>query len=72
MVQFSSHASSDIYSYVPENLYAKRIMSMPCGREQQIEVIEESFRAAKLRPKHLTKPELEPVEILPLLPDFER
>lgn len=41
-------------------------------REQQVEVIEESFRAAKLRPKHLTKPELEPVEILPLLPDFER
>ncbi|KAG0561502.1 hypothetical protein KC19_9G069500 [Ceratodon purpureus] len=41
-------------------------------REQQIEVIEESFRAAKLRPKHLTKPELEAVEILPLVPDFER
>ena len=43
-----------------------------CRREQQIEVIEESFRAAKLRPKHLTKPELEAVEILPLVPDFER
>lgn len=41
-------------------------------RQQQIEAIEESFRAAKQLPKHLTKPELEPVEILPLLPDFER
>lgn len=41
-------------------------------RDQQIEAIEESFRAAKLRPQHLTKPELHAVEILPLLPDFDR
>lgn len=45
---------------------------LPCPRDQQIKAIEESFKAAKLRPKHLTKPELEAVEILPLLPDFDR
>uniref|UniRef100_A0A0D6QWV7 Uncharacterized protein n=1 Tax=Araucaria cunninghamii TaxID=56994 RepID=A0A0D6QWV7_ARACU len=41
-------------------------------REQQIQAIEESFRVSKLRPVHQTKPGLEPVEILPLLPDFDR
>lgn len=41
-------------------------------REQQIRSIEESFRVAKLRPVHQRKPDLEPVEILPLLPDFDR
>lgn len=41
-------------------------------REQQIRSIEESFRAAQQRPIHQTKPSLEPVEILPLFPDFER
>lgn len=41
-------------------------------RDQQIEAIEESFRAAKVRPVHLTKPELHPVEVWPLLPDFDR
>lgn len=41
-------------------------------RDKQIEAIEESFRAAKLRPVHQTNPRLEPVEVLPLLPDFDR
>eukprot|EP00249_Psilotum_nudum_P017768 c26480_g1_i2 orf=617-3121(-) len=41
-------------------------------REQQIQSIEESFIVAKDRPVHQTKPGLEPVEILPLLPDFDR
>jgi len=41
-------------------------------REQQIQAIEESFRVSKLRPVHQTKPGLEPEEILPLLPDFDR
>lgn len=41
-------------------------------REKQIRSIEESFRVAKQRPVHQTKPALEPVEILPLLPDFDR
>jgi hypothetical protein len=42
------------------------------GRDQQIQAIEESFRLSKLMPVHQTKPELEPVEIIPLLPDFDR
>jgi hypothetical protein len=41
-------------------------------RDQQIQAIEESFRLSKLMPVHQTKPELEPVEIIPLLPDFDR
>ncbi|MQL86103.1 hypothetical protein Taro_018632 [Colocasia esculenta] len=41
-------------------------------REKQIKAIEESFRAAKLRPVHQSNPKLEPVEVLPLLPDFDR
>ncbi|KAK1327196.1 hypothetical protein QJS10_CPA01g00522 [Acorus calamus] len=42
------------------------------SREKQIQAIEESFKASKLRPVHQTNPKLQPVEILPLLPDFER
>ncbi|XP_078435256.1 hydroxyproline-rich glycoprotein family protein [Wolffia australiana] len=42
------------------------------NRDKQIEAIEESFRAAKLRPVHHTNPRLEPVEVFPLLPDFDR
>lgn len=41
-------------------------------REQQIRSIQESFRVAQQIPVHQTKPGLQPVEILPLLPDFER
>eukprot|EP01018_Ginkgo_biloba_P006406 Gb_03648 [translate_table: standard] len=42
------------------------------NREQQIQAIEESFRVSKLRPVHQTKPGLEPVEVFPLMPDFDR
>ncbi|GLJ15804.1 hypothetical protein SUGI_0260570 [Cryptomeria japonica] len=42
------------------------------NRDQQIEAIEESFRVSKLRPVHQTKVGLEPMEILPLLPDLDR
>eukprot|EP00252_Welwitschia_mirabilis_P018382 TRINITY_DN4085_c0_g1_i1.p1 TRINITY_DN4085_c0_g1~~TRINITY_DN4085_c0_g1_i1.p1 ORF type:complete len:791 (+),score=217.66 TRINITY_DN4085_c0_g1_i1:603-2975(+) len=42
------------------------------NREKKIQAIEESFRVSKLRPVHQTKPGLEPVEIFPLFPDFER
>ncbi|KAL4186832.1 hypothetical protein AMTRI_Chr09g36040 [Amborella trichopoda] len=42
------------------------------NREKQIQAIEESFKASKLPPIHQTKPGLQPVEIMPLLPDFER
>ncbi|KAF3796679.1 PAF1-like protein [Nymphaea thermarum] len=42
------------------------------NRDKQIQAIEESFKASKSRPVHQTKPQLEPVEIWPLLPDFDR
>ncbi|XP_038718092.1 protein PAF1 homolog [Tripterygium wilfordii] len=42
------------------------------NRERQIKEIEASFEAAKLTPVHAEKKNLKPVEVLPLLPDFER
>ncbi|KAK8629168.1 hypothetical protein V6N13_078020 [Hibiscus sabdariffa] len=42
------------------------------NRERQIKEIEASFEASKLRPVHATNKNLEPVEVLPLLPDFDR
>ncbi|KAF6137844.1 hypothetical protein GIB67_040552 [Kingdonia uniflora] len=42
------------------------------NREKQIQAIEASFEACKSRPVHATNDKLQPVEILPLLPDFER
>ncbi|XP_077248183.1 protein PAF1 homolog isoform X2 [Tasmannia lanceolata] len=42
------------------------------NREKQIQAIEDSFKASKLCPVHQTNPNLEPVEILPLLPYFDR
>mmetsp|Transcript_3432 Transcript_3432/g.12374 ORF Transcript_3432/g.12374 Transcript_3432/m.12374 type:complete len:510 (-) Transcript_3432:806-2335(-) len=41
-------------------------------KQKQIDMIEASFLAAQQTPKHATRPELTPVEILPILPDFER
>ncbi|KAF8402945.1 hypothetical protein HHK36_011038 [Tetracentron sinense] len=41
-------------------------------REKQIQEIEASFEACKSRPIHATNDRLQPVEILPLLPDFDR
>ncbi|KAA8541741.1 hypothetical protein F0562_022893 [Nyssa sinensis] len=42
------------------------------NRDRKIREIEASFEACKTRPVHATNPKLEPVEILPLLPDFDR
>ncbi|KAK6264138.1 RNA polymerase II associated factor Paf1 - like 1 [Theobroma cacao] len=42
------------------------------NRERQIKEIEASFEASKLRPVHATDKNLEPVEVMPLLPDFDR
>ncbi|KDP40860.1 hypothetical protein JCGZ_24859 [Jatropha curcas] len=42
------------------------------NRESQIKAIEASFEASKLPPVHATNKKLKPVEILPLLPDFDR
>ena len=45
---------------------------MILSRERQIKEIDASFEAAKLHPVHATNKDLYPVEILPLLPDFDR
>ena len=42
------------------------------GREGQIKYIEETFRAAREKPVHPTKPDLQPVEVLPILPLLDR
>ncbi|TYJ46644.1 hypothetical protein E1A91_A02G133200v1 [Gossypium mustelinum] len=42
------------------------------NRERQIKEIEASFEASKLRPVHATNKNLEPIEVMPLLPDFDR
>ncbi|XP_015932670.1 protein PAF1 homolog [Arachis duranensis] len=42
------------------------------NRERQIKEIEASFEAAKSHPVHATNKDVYPVEILPLLPDFDR
>lgn len=42
------------------------------NRERKIQDIESSFEACKSHPVHATNKKLQPVEILPLFPDFER
>ncbi|KAI3806849.1 hypothetical protein L1987_22764 [Smallanthus sonchifolius] len=42
------------------------------SRERKIKDIKASFEACKSRPVHATNKKLQPVEILPLFPDFER
>ncbi|XP_023921847.2 protein PAF1 homolog [Quercus suber] len=42
------------------------------NRERQIKEIEASFEACKSRPVHASNKDLYPVEVLPLLPDFDR
>lgn len=42
------------------------------NRERRIKDIEASFKACKSRPVHSTNKSLQPVEIFPLLPDFDR
>ncbi|CAM8960829.1 unnamed protein product [Rhodiola kirilowii] len=50
----------------------KNILDNFASRERKIQNIEATFEAAKSRPIHQTKPNLHPVEILPLFPDFDR
>ncbi|XP_061359135.1 protein PAF1 homolog [Gastrolobium bilobum] len=50
----------------------RNILENHNNRERQIKEIEASFEAAKSRPVHATKKDLDPVEVLPLLPDFDR
>ncbi|XP_076941349.1 protein PAF1 homolog [Bidens hawaiensis] len=42
------------------------------SREKKIKDIKASFEACKSRPVHATNKKLQPVEVLPLFPDFER
>ncbi|XP_023547399.1 protein PAF1 homolog [Cucurbita pepo subsp. pepo] len=42
------------------------------NRERKIKEIDASFEACKSRPVHATNKNLYPVEVLPLLPDFDR
>ncbi|CAL0308741.1 unnamed protein product [Lupinus luteus] len=42
------------------------------NRERQIREIDATFEAAKSLPVHATKKDLYPVEVMPLLPDFDR
>ena len=49
----------------------KKIGRASC-RERQIREIEASFEAAKSDPVHATNKDLYPVEVMPLLPDFDR
>eukprot|EP00258_Populus_trichocarpa_P027445 XP_024443464.1 protein PAF1 homolog [Populus trichocarpa] len=42
------------------------------NRERQIKEIQASFEANKLPPVHATNKNLHPIEVLPLLPDFDR
>ncbi|CAI9114213.1 OLC1v1014877C1 [Oldenlandia corymbosa var. corymbosa] len=48
------------------------LIRFPVKRERQIQEIEASFEACKARPVHATNSKLQPVEILPLFPDFDR
>ncbi|CAH9132262.1 unnamed protein product [Cuscuta epithymum] len=41
-------------------------------RERQIQQIKASFEACKSRPVHATNPRLQPLKVLPLLPDLDR
>ncbi|KAM7476005.1 hypothetical protein LguiB_023248 [Lonicera macranthoides] len=49
-----------------------RILENFNNRERKIKEIEASFEACKSLPVHATNKKLQPVEVLPLLPDFER
>ncbi|XAR50684.1 hypothetical protein NMG60_11005078 [Bertholletia excelsa] len=50
----------------------RNILENFMSRERRIKDIEASFEACKSKPIHSTNSKLEPVEILPLLPDFDR
>lgn len=50
-------------------------LSVPPGgdaKDAQVAAIEESFNAMQVPPVHPSKPELRPVEVMPILPDFVR
>jgi len=50
-------------------------LAVPPGgdaKDAQVQAIEESFAAMQTPPVHATKPELQAVEVMPILPDFAR
>ncbi|KAK9923475.1 hypothetical protein M0R45_031892 [Rubus argutus] len=79
--QYISPLSMDSAKQSLTEKQAKELREMKGGRnlldnlndrERQIKEIEASFEACKSRPVHATNKNLYPVEVLPLLPDFER
>ncbi|VFQ92948.1 unnamed protein product [Cuscuta campestris] len=50
----------------------RNILENLSTRERQTQQIKASFEACKSRPVHATNPKLQPLKILPLLPDFDR
>ncbi|KAJ4831087.1 Protein PAF1 [Turnera subulata] len=79
--QYISPLSTDSTKMSLTEKQAKELREMKGGhnllenlnnRERQIKEIEASFEANKLPPVHATNKSLRPVEILPLVPDFDR
>ncbi|KAJ8756004.1 hypothetical protein K2173_024549 [Erythroxylum novogranatense] len=79
--QYISPLSADSAKQSLTEKQAKELREMKGGhnilenhnnRETQIKAIEESFEVSKLPPVHATNKGLQPVEIMPLLPDFDR
>jgi len=56
---------------VSEGVRIKEELMVSLGIEQQIEQIEETFARAKEPPVHATNPDLTPIEILPIFPNFD-
>lgn len=55
-----------------ENKGGRNLLENLNDRQSQIKAIEASFEACKAYPVHATNKKLQPVEIMPLLPDFDR
>ncbi|KAK3018920.1 hypothetical protein RJ639_003517 [Escallonia herrerae] len=55
-----------------DNRGGRNILDKFNNRERKIQEIEASFESCKSRPVHATNKKLQPIEIMPLLPDFDR
>lgn len=58
--------------YDDQSLTLCSIICFLLSRDRQIKEIQASFEACKSQPVHATKKHLKPVEVLPLLPYFDR
>ncbi|KAE8669833.1 Protein PAF1-like protein [Hibiscus syriacus] len=59
-------------SWLVKTQYISPLVWNQQNRERQIKEIEASFEASKSRPVHAANKNLEPIEVMPLLPDFDR